>query len=155
LNSNLHTKIEELIKPVVTAMGYELWGLEIHKQGAHSLVRVYIDKEDGVNLDDCSRVSYQISGLLDVEDPITHKYVLEVSSPGLDRPLFNQEQFRRYVGTKVRIKLYAPNVRRNYLGIITEVNTENVVIKNEEEQFILPFKNIEKANLLPNYEVGP
>ncbi len=88
----------ELLQPVVSAMGYEMLGIEQIPQGRDSLVRVYIDSETGISLDDCERVSDQVTGVLDVEDPVKGSYRLEITSPGLDRPLFTLEQCRRYLG---------------------------------------------------------
>jgi len=112
------SKLEELqalLAPVVVALGYECWGIEFSAQGRHSMLRVYIDKEGGVLVDDCAIVSRQISGVLDVEDPIAVEYTLEVSSPGMERPLFTIEQFAKYAGEQVKIKLRSPfEGRRNF-----------------------------------------
>ena len=96
--SNRVSVLTELIEPVIKAMGYHLWGIEYLGQGKHSVLRVYLDKAGGVNIEDCALASRQISSLLDVEDPIKSEYTLEVSSPGLDRMLFSLEQFQEYAG---------------------------------------------------------
>ena len=101
-------KLQDLIESVVSSLGYELVGVEYLTQGRGGLLRVYIDSEDGINLDDCSRVSHQLSGVLDVEDVIRGQYQLEVSSPGLDRPLFSLAHFERFVGQQVKLKLAVP-----------------------------------------------
>jgi ribosome maturation factor RimP len=155
MNENLREKLENLIKPVVTAMGYELWGIELHAQGAHSILRVFIDSDQGVNLDDCSRVSYQLEGLLDVENPITYKYTLEVSSPGLDRALLTFDHFRRFIGSMARIKLISkkPGTKHNYLGKIMEVKDDIIKIMNVDgEEMNLKLEQIDKARLAPNFE---
>ena len=90
--------IQAIVEPVVTSLGYELVGVEFLMQGHSGLLRVYIDDEDGIQVNDCQRVSHQLSGVLDVEDVIKGKYQLEVSSPGLDRPLFTAEHFERFQG---------------------------------------------------------
>jgi Uncharacterized protein conserved in bacteria len=100
------SQLEELLEPVVESMGCELWGLEYFAQGRKSMLRIYIDKKpDGVLVEDCESISRQISSVLDVEDPITGEYTLEVSSPGMDRPLFKLKQFSEYVGETIAIKL--------------------------------------------------
>jgi len=157
MGENLQSKLKALIEPLVTAMGYELWGLELHKQKVASLLRVYIDSERGVNLDDCSRVSYQISGVLDVEDIVPYRYTLEVSSPGLDRQLFEKKQYRQFIGSKIRIRITSPNrelkERRNYAGVLETVTEDSVTIISEGEKIVLPFDKIERAQLIPSFEV--
>ena len=100
-------QIRELLAPVVNDMGYELWGIE-YLQGRGAVLRLYIDHEAGITVDDCVAVSHEVSGVLDVEDPIPGEYNLEVSSPGMDRPLFELSQFERYLGEQVQLKLLAP-----------------------------------------------
>lgn len=100
--------LTNLIEPVVAGLGYELLGIEYISQGRHSVLRLYIDSEQGIGLGDCEQVSRQVSGVMDVEDPLKGQYVLEVSSPGLDRPLFKAEHYVRYIGETVRIRLRRP-----------------------------------------------
>jgi len=141
-------EIEQLIKPTIEDMGYILWGCEYLAQGKHSLLRIYIDKDDGIGIEDCQRVSHQVSALLDVDDPISGNYSLEVSSPGIPRPLFNSGQYLRYIGQDVQIKLFKPVAgKRKFAGTIVAAD-ENVLvlaISNEQQEFI--FSNIVKANL--------
>jgi ribosome maturation factor RimP len=140
--------IKELISPVVEAMGYEFVGCEYQTHGRFSVLRVYIDKDGGVNLDNCSEVSRQLNAVLDVEDPIAGKYTLEVSSPGINRPLFEKEHFRKFIGHKASVKLYAPiNERRNFIGEIVNVKDDEILLSVDGEEFSLPFANISKANL--------
>jgi len=146
-----HTQLEELLSPVVVSLGYEFVGLEYLPQGKHSLLRIYIDKPEGITVDDCGVVSHQVSGVLEVEDPIKGHYVLEVSSPGLDRPLFKLEDFERFSGNIVQIRLQVPlNGRRNFKGLLRGVQTKSkqVVIEVDEEAFNLPWDRIEKARLI-------
>ena len=139
-----------LIEPVVTSMGYELVGVEYLPQGKHSLLRVYIDQEQGITLDDCSRVSHQLSGLLDVEDVIRGQYSLEISSPGLDRPLFTEDHFHRFIGEQANVRLKtAVNDRKKFKGVIREVNAGTLVLEVDNEVFQLAIDNIDKANLVP------
>ena len=141
--------VQELIEPAVIALGYELVGIEYVPQGAYSMLRIYIDADDGINLDDCTKVSHQVSGLLDVEDIISGQYNLEVSSPGLDRPLFTLEHFRRFVGQDAKIRLSMPlEGQRRFKGRITSVSDEAVLLNVEENEVVLPIDLIEKANLI-------
>lgn len=147
--ANREEQLEGLFGPVIRAMGYELWGLEYVGQGRHSLLRVYLDKEGGIDVEDCALVSRQLSGILDVEDPISGEYTLEVSSPGLERPLFTLEHFRQYRGHQVKVRLRQSfDNRRNFTGLLREVEDEEVKLVIGDEEFSLPFELIEKANLV-------
>lgn len=144
----IQDELVELLAPVITDMGYELWGCEYLPQGKHSLLRIYIDKSDGIQIDDCQEVSKQVSAVLDVEDPITGNYSLEISSPGIPRPLFYSWQFQRYIGQEAQIKTYKPiKNKRRFTGIIVSANESTLVLNiNDEDQELL-FSNIVKANL--------
>lgn len=146
--------IQSMIEPAVNMLQCELWGLEFFTQGRHSLLRIYIDKADvGVNIDDCEAVSRQVSAILDVEDPIQGQYTLEVSSPGLDRPLFNASQYQRFVGSNVALRLRVPvNGRRKFSGMLTVVDAEKatLIVDNQSVEIILD--QVEKANIVPNYD---
>ena len=142
--------IVALLEPVVTAMGYELWGLEQLPDGKGTLLRVYIDQEQGIDLTDCERVSRQVVGVLDVEDPISGSYRLEISSPGLDRPLFSLEQFERFAGERAHVQLRQKyRERKQVKGKIERVDEDAVVIDADGEEFSIAEKLIEKANILP------
>ena len=144
--------IQSLVAPVVASLGYELVGVEFLSQGRQGLLRVYIDSEDGVNLDDCSRVSHQLSGVLDVEDVIRGQYQLEVSSPGLDRPLFTEEHFTRFTGHTAKLKLAVPvEGRRKFQGILRGVEDGQVLLEVDAETLSLPLSAIDKANLVPQF----
>jgi ribosome maturation factor RimP len=141
-------QITTLLTPAVQAMGYELLGCEYLARGAASILRVYIDSPQGITLEDCEKVSRQVSALLDVENPIPNEYHLEVSSPGIDRPLFTLAQYQRYVGQAVKIRLNVPmNGQRNFSGIIQEVTEKSVLIADAENVFTLPFNHIQKGHL--------
>lgn len=140
----------DLIKPVVEALGFEFWGLNYLSQGNNSVLCVYIDSENGINVDDCAAVSRQISGVMDVEDPISSEYSLEVSSPGMDRPLFTVEHFSRYVGELVDVKLrYAYEGRRKFKGTLVGIEDgEDIVVHVDDHEYLLPIDAIDKANLI-------
>ena len=119
--------LERLIEPVVTGMGYQLWGCEFQHRKNQAFLRVYIDKREGITLHDCELVSHQLSGVLDVEDPINMPYLLEISSPGLDRLLFTTEHYRRYLGQEVKVKLkWMVEGRRNFTGTLVDADQSKV-----------------------------
>ena len=117
------------------------------------MLRIYIDHENGILIEDCETVSRQLSAVMDVEDPISSEYTLEVSSPGMDRPLFTLPQFAAFVGEQVKIRLRsAVEERRNFQGLIRSVEDQDVVVQMGEFEYLLPIDLIEKANILPNFE---
>ena len=141
-----------LIEPIVEGLGYECIGIEYNPHPKHGLLRVYIDKESGVVVDDCTKVSHQISGVLDVEDPIQGNYQLEVSSPGMERPLFKLSQFEQFIGRTVKINLFKPiENRKKMTGLIHEVANEHIKIQEGDQLFDIPFHSISKARLVPDY----
>jgi ribosome maturation factor RimP len=145
-------QVADVIGPAVTSMGYELVGVEYGDQGRGHLLRIYIDHENGINVDDCSRVSRRVSAILDVEDPIAGHYDLEVSSPGMDRPLFNEEHFHRYLSHKVKIVMAIPQMgRKRYTGILINVSDGLVEVEVDNEIYELPFAEIASARLVPEY----
>lgn len=146
-------QLQDILTPVIEALGYECWGIEYTSQGRHSMLRVYIDHDNGIFIEDCETVSRQLSAVMDVEDPISSEYTLEVSSPGMDRPLFTLEQFAAFVGEQVKIRLRSPvEERRNFQGLIRSVEDQDVVVQMGEFEYLLPIDLIEKANILPNFE---
>lgn len=127
--------------------------VEFISQGRHSVLRVYIDRPEGILIDDCEAVSRQVSGILDVEDPISGEYTLEVSSPGMDRPLFTLEQFAKHAGEQVKIRLRSPyEGRRNYQGILRGVEEQDVVVLVDDHEYLLPIDSIDKANIIPRFD---
>ena len=147
---------EKLLQPIAAAvrgLGYELVGVEHLPQGRHSVLRVYIDTDAGITVDDCERVSRQVSGVLDVEDLVRGHYLLEVSSPGLDRPLFTAEHYARFIGHKVKLRLSLPlSGRRNFTGLLQGVQDNEVVVAIDEgEELRLSLDNIDQARLVPEF----
>lgn len=141
-------KLQELLRPTVEALGFELWGIEYVAQGKHSVLRLYIESEKGVQVDDCARVSEQVGAILDVEEPIGGEYVLEVSSPGVDRRLFTLEQCAAFSGELVEVKLRRPfEGRRRFVGVLRGVEQEDLVVLVDDHEFLLPFGDIDKAQL--------
>lgn len=146
-------QINEMLRPVVTAMGYELVGVEL-RTGHPSLLRVYIDRLEGITVDDCERVSHQVSGLLDVEEPVSGDYTLEVSSPGLDRPLFEAAHYQRFAGERVRLKLALPlEGRRKFSGLLRGLGeADRVVLVTPQGEIAIPLTQIESARLIPDFD---
>jgi ribosome maturation factor RimP len=146
-------QLQALADPVVTSLGYELVGIEVLRPAEDSLLRIYIDSDDGIGVSDCERVSRQLSAVFDVEDPIREPYVLEVSSPGLDRPLFTLEHFQRFVGEEAQLRLrYLFSGRRRIKGELLGVEGEDVVVREPgQPEFRVPHELIERANLVPKY----
>lgn len=146
-------KIRGIVEPVVAALGLRLWGIEYLGQGRHTLLRVYIDRDEGVGIEDCAETSRQISSILDVEDPITGEYTLEVSSPGLDRALFTLDQYRDYTGALVRLRLNSNfEGRRNFQGRLKAVIDDELVIVSGEDELAFPFELVERANVVSEIE---
>lgn len=147
-------QLTELLLPAVTSLGYELVGVEYHPNSVNALLRVYIDKAGGINLDDCVAVNEQVSGVLDVEDPIASKYTLEISSPGLDRPLFSLADFEKFVGQHVKLRLSRPiGKQRNFKGSIVAVNDNMIVIEEKTGvQTEMDYSHIEVARLMPVFD---
>jgi len=145
-------KVTELVSPVLDEMGFELVDIECFSQYGRWVLRIYVDKEGGITLDECARVSREVGNLMDVKDISPHGYVLEVSSPGLNRPLKKEKDFERAIGKKVKIKMFAPiNGRRRFTGYLKEVKQGNVSLEIDNNLFALSRKDIEKANLVYDF----
>ena len=142
--------LTELFEPVIQSMGYELVGIEFQGSTQHGTLRVYIDHEKGIGVDDCVAISHQISAILDVEEPIQQAYDLEVSSPGINRPLFKAQDYEQYSGHSAKIKMAVPlNGRRNFKGVLQGViDSRSVQIMVDNEGYDLPISDIAKANLV-------
>ena len=151
-SSALEKQVESLLRPIVEDMGYEFWGCEYVPAGRHATLRIYIDKPAGVTVDDCADVSHEVSGVLDVEDPVPGAYNLEISSPGLDRPLMSPAHFDRYVGEEIQLRSAAPVMgRKRFKGVLAAVTDEGVEVEVDGERYFIPFEDIEKANLVPQF----
>ncbi len=142
-------KVTQLIEPTVQALDLELWGVEHASQGKYSVLRIFIEREAGVTIDDCERVSRQASAIFDVEEPIAGEYTLEVSSPGIDRLLFTPQQFQRYRGEEVSVRMRTPvDGRRKFKGTLTDIVDDIIHIQVDGSDFELPHGDIEKANIV-------
>lgn len=160
----LSTKVEELtniIAPAVAACDVSLWGVEFVPQGRRSLLRIYIEslpeeqaQDKQVTIENCAAVNHQVSGILEVHDPIAGEYILEVSSPGFDRAFFSEEQMRDYVGQTVSLRLIqaigqGDKKRRKVTGILDSMGVDSLhLTATDNERFEIAFSNIDKANLI-------
>jgi len=147
-------KLEALLAPVVEDLGYEYVGIEYSSNPKNRLLRLYIDQpETGIGVDDCETVSREVSALLDVEEPITGQYTLEVSSPGIERPLFTAEHFSRFIGEMAKVQLHAPiDGRRKFKGLIVAVADDEVTLAGDGQQWQLPLADMLKAHLAPDID---
>ena len=150
--ATLEQNLQEMLQGSVEDLGCELWGIECQRAGRFMTVRLFIDKEGGVTVDDCADVSRQVSAILDVEDPIADKYNLEVSSPGLDRPLFTLPQFERYIGQDIALHLRIPVMeRRKWQGKLERIENDMVTLIVDGQEQVLVFGNIQKANVVAKF----
>lgn len=151
--ATIREKLYEIITPVVEGLEYELVGIEYLPQGKHSLLRIYIDQETGITLEDCEKVSRQVSAVMDVEDPLTNNYNLEISSPGLERPLFVEAHYIRFAGNPVFIRMSFPiDGRRKFEGVLKGVEDGEALLEIGEEQFKLPLAQVDRAHLVPQFD---
>lgn len=150
--ATLEQKLQDLLQGSVEDLGCELWGIECQRVGRYLTVRLFIDKEGGVTVDDCADVSRQVSAVLDVEDPIADKYNLEVSSPGLDRPLFTLAQYTRYVGQEIVVHLRIPVAdRRKWQGELAKIENDMITLIVDKQEQVLAFGNVQKANVVAKF----
>ncbi|MCK9109618.1 ribosome maturation factor RimP [Haemophilus influenzae] len=150
--ATLEQNLQEMLQDAVEDLGCELWGIECQRTGRFMTVRLFIDKDGGVTVDDCADISRQVSAILDVEDPIADKYNLEVSSPGLDRPLFTLLQFERYIGQDIAVHLRIPVMeRRKWQGKLERIEKDMITLIVDNQEQILVFGNIQKANVVAKF----
>jgi len=149
---SITVKLREALIPAIEGLGYNLWGIEFISNGRSNLLRIYIDSAAGISIDDCEKASRQIAAILDVEDFIVSKYILEVSSPGLDRPLFEPSQFVENIGKQVKIKLSrAFDGRRNFQGVLQNVVDGELFLMVDNTEYILPLELVDRANVVPSF----
>lgn len=150
--ATLESKLVEMLTVPVEALGFQLWGIEYVQAGRHSVVRVFIDHENGINIEDCAEVSRQVSAVMDVEDPISTEYTLEVSSPGVDRPLFNAQQYAAYIGEDAKVQLTMPvEGSRNLKGVIKQVDGQMLTLTVNGKDLVVALDNIRKGNIVAKF----
>lgn len=144
-------ELEALLMGAVAAVGYELWGAEVINTGRIHTLRVYIDADKGINIDDCAKASRQISAVLEVEDPVASAYTLEVSSPGLRRPLYTLDQYKGFIAQPIKLRLKQANVlnRKNFSGILMKADTLGIGVEVDGEQYVFELADIASAHLNP------
>jgi ribosome maturation factor RimP len=141
-------EIERLIEPVLAEMGIALVDMEYRSGQGRRVLRIYADRPTGINLDDCAMVSREIGNLLDVKDLLQQHYVLEVSSPGLNRPLKREKDFLRAIGQKVKVKTAVPlKGRRNFSGVLQSFENGTLQLKLDDTVILIPEESVNKANL--------
>ena len=146
-------EVQELLTPTVESLGCQIWGVEYLSQGKHSKLRLYIDAEDGVDVDKCAEVSRHVSDILDVEEFSNNTYTLEVSSPGMDRILFTEPQYEAYVGHQVDIRLNFPfEGKKKFVGLLAGIEDGSAVVQIDEEEYLLPLENIQKTRVVPVFD---
>jgi len=146
-------RIERMIGPAVEALGCTVWGVELVVQGRKTTLVIYIDREQGVSIEDCEAVSHQVSGILDVEDPIAGAFTLEVSSPGLDRILFKLEQYAESVGETLDVRLREPfEGRRRVRGRLAGIEDGDIVLHVDDAEYLLPLEWIQRARIVPRFD---
>jgi ribosome maturation factor RimP len=147
--TQIYKQVEEISESLVVSEGMELVDLEYRREGPRWMLRLFIDKEGGVTVDDCARISRELGDLLDVKDLIPQAYVLEVSSPGLNRRIRKKKDFSRFAGQKVQLLLVSPkDGRRKIVGDLVGVEGEEVVVIGSDGRFSVALENIAKANLI-------
>lgn len=151
---DMSQRLVQLLESVVEDLGFELWHLELEGAGGNRLLRLYIDAPEGIVVEDCERVSREVGAALDVADPLPGAYRLEVSSPGLDRPLVKPAHFRRFLGKNAKVTLYAPiEGRRRFTGVLRDLDDESVRLEYDDGCTVaLPYTAIAKARLVPEFE---
>ena len=149
----MNEELLALVEPIVHSFDYELWGLEYLTQGRYSTLKIYIESEKGVDVDDCAKISRQVGSVMDVEDLISSKYTLEVSSPGVDRRLFALAQYDKYKGAKIKINLRtAYEGKRKFKGLLCGVEEGDIVLRVGDEEYLFPFEDIDRANVVPVFD---
>jgi len=142
-------QIISLAEPILDEMGFELVDAEYLSEHGRWVLRLYIDKTDGITVDDCARVSREVEGIIDIKDIINNEYVLEVSSPGLNRPLKKEKDFIRVIGKKIRVRMRNPvDGRKNYSGRLKKYKDRDIYLEVDGELMALSRQDIEKANLV-------
>jgi ribosome maturation factor RimP len=150
MSGTVEQRLSGILQPPIEELGYEFVGLEM-SSGPGGILRIYIDGEDGITVDDCAYVSRQVGAVLDVEDPIAGNYTLEVSSPGVDRPMFTLEDYARFAGSRIRVQMSIPRPvdgRRRFGGRLVGVRGTDIVLEEDDEEHVLAFAEVAKAQLI-------
>lgn len=142
-------QLSHLLKPSIVSLGFELWGIEFFSGATPSLLRIYIDSQNGITVDDCAAVSDQVGAVLEVEEVIPGDYTLEVSSPGIDRPLFFPDQYQRYLNHLIKVRLMWPeHGRRSFRGYLHSVSDHQIEIEMEGAKYVIALDAVVKAKVV-------
>lgn len=153
-SNNIEAKVEKLLKDIIENLGYSLYDIRYEKEGKNYYLRIFIDKPDGININDCEIVNNSINDILDKADYIKEQYFLEVSSPGLEKVLRKQEHFKSQIGNKISIKLFKPiNKQKEIIGVLLEYNNNEIIIKLENENLKIDLKDIALAKTVFDWEI--
>jgi len=146
------TEIEALLAPVVEIEDCGIWGVEYLAQGRHSKLKLFIDRDEGVSVEHCARVSRRVSDVLDVEEVLSGTYTLEVSSPGMDRILFKPEQYESCIGEQIEVRLnYPVDGTKRVVGVLVGVEDGEAIVRVEQDEFLLPLENVQRARIVPQF----
>ncbi|MGM0880838.1 MAG: ribosome maturation factor RimP [Bacillota bacterium] len=146
--SKIKTAVEDLVQPYLSSNGFELVDIEYVKEGGNFFLRIFVDKEGGIDIDDCGRISEYVSEQLDKNDPITDAYFLEVSSPGAERPLKKQEDVRKAIGKHVFLTTYEPiSGAKEFEGLLLAFDGENAVVRTGKKEYTIPYAKVASARL--------
>jgi ribosome maturation factor RimP len=148
-------RITQRLEPTINGLGFELWGIERGRSAQSQLLRVFIDKPDGISVDDCEAVSAQVADLIEVHELLKDSYTLEVSSPGMDRILFKPSQWPQYLGEGVQVRLRSPVAgKRRVTGKLLAADGDAATVEDETGPVRLPFSAIERARLVPDWSLA-
>lgn len=151
--ASVEERVENLLEKTINDLGYTLYDIEYAKEAKNYFLRIFIDKEDGIDLNDCEKVNNAITGLLDEADYIKDMYFLEVSSPGIERILRKDKHLKQYIGETVEVNLFKPiNGNKRIQGILEIFNNENIVLKHNDEKIEIPRKGISLIKTVYNWE---
>ena len=151
--ANIEEKVAKLVEPIIEEIGYELYDVEYAKEGKNYFLRIFIDNEKGIDLNDCEKVNDSITDILDKENYIKEQYFLEISSPGIERVLRKDKHLEKNIGEEVTIKLFKKdeNGKKEYLGKLKDFNQEKIVIEQEEKDINIERKNISQIKTVYNW----
>ena len=140
--------IKEVIEKDIERLGCKVWGLELFGRHSNQTLRIYIDNKDGISVEDCEKVSKHVSKVLDTENDFSEKYMLEISSPGLDRKFFYKEQYQEFINESIRVTFFDNDNKKTIKGNLKEVDDISIKLELKEEVHEIPFSSIIQANLL-------
>ncbi len=151
---NIAERVEALVTPTITELGYRIWDVEYVKEGAEWYLRITLDSDNGIDINDCEKVSRAVSPLLDEEDPIEDFYYLEVHSPGLERVLRKEEHFAASIGSEVELRLFAPdeNKKKSYAGTLTAFENDTITVQTAEGAISLAMNKVSKVQTVFDFK---